>query len=48
MARPLRVEFDGSIYHITFRGNAREDIFDDEQDRRLFPGTLAKLVHRFY
>jgi|SRR3990170_6436353 len=33
MARPLRVEFDDAIYHVTSRGNAREDIFDDGEDR---------------
>ena len=26
MARPLRLEFNGAIYHLTSRGNAREDI----------------------
>src|SRR3990167_3916145 len=33
MARPLRMEFDDAIYHVTSRGNAREDIFDDGEDR---------------
>ena len=33
MARPLRVEFDGAIYPVTSRGNAREDIFDDGAHR---------------
>jgi len=33
MARPLRLEFDGAIYHLTSRGNAREDIFDEDGDR---------------
>ena len=33
MARSLRMEFDGAIYHVTSRGNAREDIFDDGEDR---------------
>ena len=26
MARPLRVEYPGAVYHITSRGNARQDI----------------------
>ena len=47
MARPLRVEFDGAIYHVTSRGNAREDIFDDEGDRKAFLETLGKVVSRF-
>jgi len=29
MARPLRIEFDGALYHITSRGNAREPVFLD-------------------
>ncbi|MEN6472667.1 MAG: transposase [Syntrophaceae bacterium] len=33
MARPLRIEYPGAIYHITARGNAREDIFLDDHDR---------------
>ena len=47
MARPLRVEFDGAIYHVTSRGNAREDIFDDDGDRKVFLEVLGKVVNRF-
>ena len=47
MARPLRVEFDGAIYHVTSRGNAREDIFDDDGDRKAFLEVLGKVVNRF-
>jgi len=47
MARPLRVEFDGAIYHVTSRGNAREDIFDDDADRKAFLECLGKVVRRF-
>ena len=47
MARPLRVEFDGAIYHVTSRGNARADIFQDEGDRQAFLKCLGKVVHRF-
>jgi len=34
MARRPRVLFDGAIYHITFRGNDRQNIFVDTRDRR--------------
>lgn len=34
MARKPRILFAGAIYHITFRGNARQDIFLDVRDRR--------------
>ena len=33
MSRPLRIEFPGAIYHVTSRGDRREPIFDDDQDR---------------
>jgi REP-associated tyrosine transposase len=33
MARPLRLEFPGAFYHILVRGNQRQDIFVDDQDR---------------
>ena len=43
MARPLRIEFPGALYHITFRGNAKQNIFFDEKD---FTGFLAILEDR--
>ena len=36
MARPLRIEFAGALYHVTARGNAREDIYHDNIDRNSF------------
>ncbi|MGB9667050.1 MAG: transposase, partial [Candidatus Cryosericum sp.] len=33
MARSLRLEAPGNIYHVTVRGDRREDIFDDDADR---------------
>ncbi len=36
MARPLRIEFAGALYHITSRGNARENIYRDNLDRDSF------------
>jgi REP element-mobilizing transposase RayT len=48
MARPLRVQFDGAIYHVTSRGNAREDIFDNDADRHSFLEILGKVIHRFH
>src|ERR687896_1982709 len=47
MARPLRIEFSGAIYHVTSRGNAREDIWLDDTDRAMFLGVLAKVISRF-
>ena len=36
MARPLRLEFPGALYHITARGNAQQAIFVDDADREHF------------
>ena len=33
MARPPRLEFPGAFYHIIVRGNQRQDIFIESQDR---------------
>ena len=45
MARPLRVEFAGAIYHVTSWGNAREEILDDDEDRKAFLESLGKVVN---
>lgn len=47
MARPIRVEFAGAVYHVMARGNERRDVFRDDQDRRQFLETLADMVERF-
>ena len=46
MARPLRLEFPGAIYHVTARGNARNAIFLDDEGRALFLGCLGEVVAR--
>jgi len=39
MSRPLRIEFPGALYHVTSRGDRREDIFADDMDKaRLLAG----------
>ncbi|NEX22029.1 addiction module toxin RelE [Thiorhodococcus mannitoliphagus] len=47
MARPLRIEFAGALYHITSRGDRCEPIYEDEQDQEAFLGVLAEVVERF-
>ncbi len=47
MARPLRIEFSGALYHVTSRGDRREAIFEDDDDRLIFLRTLAEVVGRF-
>ncbi len=36
MARKLRVEYEGAIYHVMNRGDRREAIFYDDPDRQRF------------
>ena len=48
MARPLRIEFPGAVYHITSRGNARQDIFTDDDDRTDFLERLSATVEHFH
>jgi len=47
MARPLRIEFNGAVYHVTSHGNGREDIYRSDRDREVFLGVLASVVERF-
>jgi REP element-mobilizing transposase RayT len=47
MAKPLRIEFPGAVYHITSRGNAKQNIYLDEEDKRNFLEVLSLVVERF-
>ena len=47
MARPLRIEFPNALYHITSRGNRREDIYLDDNDRGVFLDILSQVRERF-
>jgi putative transposase len=42
MARKLRVEYAGAIYHVMSRGDRREAIFRDDADREKFLETLTE------
>ncbi len=42
MPRKLRVEYSGAIYHVMNRGDRREPIFKDDEDRKRFLATLAE------
>jgi len=44
MARPLRIEYEGALYHVTSRGNHQSDIFDDDVDRHTFLNILTDVV----
>lgn len=47
MARPLRIEFPGGVYHVSSRGNERGTIFRDDEDRRCFMEVLGRTVARW-
>ena len=43
----LRIEFAGALYHATSRGDGKEDIFLDDNDREMFLDVLAEVNERF-
>lgn len=47
MARPLRIEFPGALYHVTARGNAGFDIFLDDEDRIQLLRQLGAVCERY-
>ena len=44
MARPLRIEFAGAIYHVMSRGGARQAIVRDDADREKRLDWLRRTV----
>ena len=42
MARSIRIEYAGALYHVMARGNRRERIYCDDDDRRFFLKTLGE------
>ena len=47
MARPLRIELAGGLYHVTSRGDRREAIYLNDADRRAWLETLDQVCSRF-
>ncbi len=47
MARALRIEYAGAVYHVTSRGNEKKSIFLDNKDRILFLEILKEVTERF-
>ena len=46
MACKLSEEYPGAIYHVMNRGDQREDIFIDDEDRRKFLSTLGECCRK--
>jgi putative transposase len=47
MARPLRIEFPGAIYHVTSRGNDKKVIFMGDSDRDKFLKILTQVNKKY-
>jgi putative transposase len=47
MARPLRLELSGGLYHVTSRGNGREAIYLSDADREVWLEVFAQVCCRF-
>jgi REP element-mobilizing transposase RayT len=47
MARPLRIQFPGAMYHIISRGNGRMTIFHNDKDRKKFIEFLERVVKKY-
>jgi putative transposase len=47
MPRRLRLEFEGAIYHVMTRGNARQDIVQDDDDRKRLLTDLERSILRY-
>ncbi len=47
MARPLRIEYAGALYHVTARGDRQEAIYLSDRDREDYLRLLAEVAGRF-
>ena len=47
MARPLRIEYAGALYHVTSRGNERKNVFTSQRDREKFLSYVESAVVRY-
>ncbi len=47
MARPLRIEYAGALYHVTSRGDRRENIYHGGADRELWLEVFSQVCSRF-
>ncbi|WP_404361119.1 transposase [Methylotuvimicrobium sp. KM1] len=43
----IRIEFSGAFYHVTSRGDRRESIYEDDEDRVQFLDVLKRVVEDF-
>lgn len=48
MARPLRLEFAGALYHVTARGDRQEAIYEDDTDRNAFLSIFEDVCDTYH
>jgi REP element-mobilizing transposase RayT len=48
MARPLRLQYPGAVYHISSRGNEKKAIFKEDRDREAFLDLLQQVNKRYH
>ncbi len=48
MARPLRLEFAGALYHVTSRGDRREAIYETDEDRESYLSLLGEVCEIYH
>ena len=47
MARPLRLEFAGALYHVTARGDRQEVIYENDADRNAFLSVFEDVCETY-
>jgi REP element-mobilizing transposase RayT len=47
MAKPLRIEFAGALYHLTSRGNRQENIYESDGDRAQLLAVLGDVCDTY-
>jgi REP element-mobilizing transposase RayT len=47
MARAWRIEYEGALYHVLSRGNERQNVVANDDDRKIFLATAGEISERF-
>jgi len=47
MARQIRIEYPGAVYHVTSRGNDRQAVYETKADRYKFLSLLEQACKRY-
>ena len=47
MARPLRIQYPGAVYHVMNRGSSRQKVFLETRDYEVFINTIGELHNRW-